>query len=753
MKEQILDLIRSTGRPMDGEEILSGTGGGEDAVRSALDELSITGRVMITRKGRAALPEQLGLIYGRVQCNARGYGFFIPADGSGDMFISAEGMNGALHGDMAFARRVDRGGRGSSDRCEITAVVKRASDRLTGTFESDGEFGGYVIPDDPRVSVDAMIPMKNVNGAKHGDKVVARILQYPGSRRPMIGAITEILGKTGDKGMDILSIIRRLELPDEFSSAAIKQAKALGKYISDEDIKGRRDFRGILTVTIDGADAKDLDDAVSLERTPKGLFRLGVHIADVSHYVRAGGAIDKEAYKRGTSVYFPDRVLPMLPKELSNGLCSLNPNEDKLALSCVMDIDRRGKVVKHSICESVICSDRRLTYEDVNAMFEGDKALRNKYSDVLPMLMEMRELMGILRERRDARGSIDFDLPEAKIILDKQGHAEDVQLYVRGEANKMIEEFMLAANETVARHGVEKNIPLMYRVHHPPEESRMEDLNEFLNTLGYGIRSTENLRPSAVQRVLRQAAGSPEESIVSRVTLRAMSKARYSPDCDGHFGLAAECYCHFTSPIRRYPDLMVHRALKDALHGRLNEKKRKSWLSRLPEASNHCSDREIAAVEAERAADDLKKCEYMKDHLGEEFEGIISGVVQQGFFVELPNTVEGLVRVSTLLDDRYFLEEKRHCLVGRGGRQFRLGDPVRVKAMAADMETGKIDFELCEERRAHTARHTGRKKTTPRSTERQKDGKISIHKGKRGGSRGGRKKGNKKAGRKPQGTP
>ena len=750
MKNNILDLIRHIGRPMEGEEILEATGAELEAVKKALEELSSEGRLIITRRGKAALPEQLGLTYGRVQCSAKGYGFFIPADGRGDMFITAEGMNGALHGDMAFARPVERGARGRSDRCEIAAVAKRASDRLTGTYERDGEFGGYVIPDDPRVSVDAMIPIGSEKGAKHGDKVVARILQYPASRRPMIGEIAEILGKAGEKGMDILSIIRRLELPDEFSSAAIKQARAFGKTVSDDDIKGRRDYRGILTVTIDGADAKDLDDAVSLEITPKGLFRLGVHIADVSHYVRAGGAIDKEAYKRGTSVYFPDRVLPMLPKELSNGLCSLNPNEDKLTLSCIMDIDRRGRVVKHSICESVICSDRRLTYEDVNAMFEGDRALREQYRDVLPMLMEMRELMGILRAKRNARGAIDFDLPEAKIILDNEGRAEDVKLYLRGEANRMIEEFMLAANETVARHGLDKDIPLMYRVHHAPEDSRIEELNEFLHTLGYGIRSKGELRPGDVRKTLLQAAGSPEENVINRVTLRAMSKARYSPDCEGHFGLAAECYCHFTSPIRRYPDLMVHRAIKDALHGRLNEKKRKSWLSRLPEASNHCSDREIAAVEAERAAEDLKKCEYMRDRLGEKFDGIISGVVQQGFFVELPNTVEGLVRVTTLLDDRYFLEEKHHRLVGRGGRQFRLGDAVRVKAVAADMETGRIDFELCEEHRPkERKKNPGRKKSASGSTQRIKDGKIAKHKEKRGGSRGGREKGNKKARRKP----
>ena len=750
MKETILEIIRHTGRPMEGEEILSAAGGTLESVQSALEELASAGLIMITRRGKAALPEQLGLVYGRVQCSPKGYGFFIPVSGEEDMFIAAECMGGALHGDMAFARRTDRGGRGNSDRCEIVTVVKRASDKLTGTYEKDGEFGGYVIPDDPRIALDAMIPPGSEKGAKHGDKVVARILQYPGSRRPMIGEIAEVLGRAGEKGMDILSIIRRLELPDEFSAAAIKQAKVLGQTVSEDDIKGRRDLRGILTVTIDGADAKDLDDAVSLERTPTGLFRLGVHIADVSHYVRAGGAIDKEAYKRGTSVYFPDRVLPMLPKELSNGLCSLNPNEDKLTLSCVMDIDNRGKVVKHTICESVICSDRRLTYEDVNAMFDGDKTLRQQYADVLPMLTEMRELMGILRAKREARGSIDFDLPEAKIILDSEGHADDVQLYVRGEANKMIEEFMLAANETVARHGLNKEIPLMYRVHHAPEDSRIEELNEFLNSLGYNIRKADNLRPIAVQKVLLQAAGSPEESVISRVTLRAMSKAKYSPDCDGHFGLAAECYCHFTSPIRRYPDLMVHRALKDAIHGRLNEKKRQSWITRLPEASNHCSDREIAAVEAERAADDLKKCEYMRDHLGEEFEGIISGVVQQGFFVELPNTVEGLVRVTSLLDDRYFLEEKHHRLVGRGGRQFRIGDSVKVKAVAADMETGKIDFELVEERRhKERAKNSERKKSFSGSTQHKKDGKIAKHKSKRGGTRGGREKRNKKAGRKP----
>lgn len=754
MKETILNIIDNTGRPMEGEEILAAAGGELDEVRAALEELAASGRIVITRKGKAALPGQLGLIYGQMRCSAKGYGFFVPADGSGDMFIPGECMNGALHGDMVFVHGV-RGGRGSSDRGEVTAVVKRASDKLTGTYESDGEFGGYVIPDDTRVSMDAMIPPGCEHGAKHGDKVVARILQYPGARRPMIGEIAEVLGKSGEKGMDILSIIRRLELPDEFPAAVLKRAQALGKRVSDEDIKGRRDFCGILTVTIDGADAKDLDDAVSLERTSRGLFRLGVHIADVSHYVRAGGAIDREAYRRGTSVYFPDRVLPMLPKELSNGLCSLNPDEDKLTLSCVMDIDQRGRVVKHSICESVICSDRCLTYEAVNAMFDGDRALREQYRDVYPMLCEMRELMGILREKREARGAIDFDLPEAKIILDDNGRAEDVKLHVRGEANRMIEEFMLAANETVARHGVDKGIPLMYRVHHAPESSRMEELNTFLNTLGYSIRGLDELKPMAVRRVLLQAAGSPEESVINRVTLRAMSKARYSPDCDGHFGLAAECYCHFTSPIRRYPDLMVHRALKDALHGRLSEKKRQGWLSSLPEAANHCSDREIAAVEAERAADDLKKCEYMQEHIGEEFSGVISGVVQQGFFVELPNTVEGLVRAATLLDDRYILDEKNYRLVGRGGRCFRIGDEVRVCVAAANMETGRVEFELCGERTPRVGRpgRTSRKKFVPRSTEDKKNGKIAVHKNRRGGSRGGRKKGNKKAGRKPQGTP
>lgn len=754
MKETILSIIDNTGRPMEGEEIFAAVGGELDEVKAALEELAASGRIVITRKGKAALPGQLGLIYGQMRCSARDYGFFVPADGSGDMFIPGEYMNGALHGDMVFVHGV-RGGRGSNDRGEVTAVVKRASDKLTGTYESDGEFGGYVIPDDTRVSMDAMIPPGCEHGAKHGDKVVARILQYPGARRPMIGEIAEVLGKSGEKGMDILSIIRRLELPDEFPAAVIKRAQALGKHASDEDIKGRRDFRGILTVTIDGADAKDMDDAVSLERTSRGLFRLGVHIADVSHYVRAGSVIDREAYRRGTSVYFPDRVLPMLPEELSNGLCSLNPDEDKLTLSCVMDIDQRGRVVKYSICESVICSDRRLTYEVVNAMFDGDRVLREQYRDVYPMLCEMRELMGILREKREARGAIDFDLPEAKIILDDNGRAEDVKLHVRGEANRMIEEFMLAANETVARHGVDKDIPLMYRVHHAPESSRMEELNTFLNTLGYSIRDLDELKSMAVRRVLLQAAGSPEESVVNRVTLRAMSKARYSPDCDGHFGLAAECYCHFTSPIRRYPDLMVHRALKDALHGRFSVKKRQGWLSGLPEAANHCSDREVAAVEAERAADDLKKCEYMQEHIGEEFPGVISGVVQQGFFVELPNTVEGLVRVSALLDDRYILDEKNYRLVGRGGGCFRIGDEVQVRVVAANMETGRVEFELCGERTSRAGRpgRTSRKKFIPRSTEDKKNGKIAVHKSRRGGSRGGRKKGNKKAGRKPQGTP
>ena len=691
----ILEILRREGQPLAPDALLEQMEDA-DAGAAALERLLGSGRLMLTRKRKLALPEQTGLIYGRVQGNARGFGFFIPQDGGRDLFLPADGMHGAMHGDQVWVRQTDRVSHGGNPEAEVVMIASRAQKKIVGTFEDDeGAGGGYVVPDDTRLYMDVLIRPGDVDGAKQGDKVVADILQYPDGRRPLMGRVIEVLGGKEEKGTDILSVIRRLELPDTFDKAAARQARALNKPVSEAAAARREDLRGVLTITIDGEDAKDLDDAVSLVELPEGGCLLGVHIADVSHYILEGSPLDQEAYTRGTSVYFPDRVLPMFPKEISNGVCSLNPNEDKLTLSCIMELDAAGKVVDHRISETVIRTRHRMTYEDVNAMFAGDETLRGKYADIWPMLQSMQALMEKLKARRFKRGSIDFDLDEAKLILDVKGHTTDVQLYERGVSNRMIEEFMLIANETVAQRAHTMGLPFMYRVHETPDKEKLQALNTFLGTLGFGLKNINNVRPSALQKVLLASKGTKEELVINRVTLRSLRKARYSPESLGHFGLAAQYYCHFTSPIRRYPDLTVHRLLKEMLHGTLDEKRVAEWTARLEEMARHCSERENVAVEAERAADDLKKCEYMKDRIGAVETGIISGVAQYGFFVQLPNTVEGMVRIGSIEDDYYMLDEKNYRMVGRSsGRTFRLGDEVRIKVIGADMETANIDFVL-----------------------------------------------------------
>lgn len=769
IREDILRILSETDRPLSAGELGTVLGVGRELAAEAMAELAREGRLALTRKGRAALPEQMGLAYGRVQMSSRGFGFFIPEGQGEDMFLSPQDLHGAMHGDMVWARKLENQA-GGGDRAEVAMIAARRHRTVTGLFEGAGKLGGYVIPDDPRITIDMIIPFRSMRGARDGDKVVAEITQYPTGRRAMAGRIAEVLGPAGAVGMDMLSIIRRLELPDEFPDAAMAQAAAL-KPPTAAELTGRRNLKGLLTVTIDGADAKDLDDAVSLEKKQDGGYTLWVHIADVAHYVAAGSPIDREAYRRGTSVYFPDRVLPMLPRELSNGLCSLNPGEDKLTLSCMMELNPKGKVTAYHIYESVIRSDYRLTYDQVNAIFAGDAALRKKYAAAVPMLEEMHILMAILRERRMRRGSIDFDLPEAGITLDGKGVAVDVYPRQRGDAEKLIEEFMLCANETVAAHGISRSLPMPYRVHNQPDGARIKELNEFLGTLGHSLRAAgEEIKPIDVQRLLNRVKGAPEETVVSRVTLRAMTKAKYAAECTGHFGLAAGKYCHFTSPIRRYPDLLVHRAVKDSMHRRMRGQYREERRQSMPGMAQHCSERELAAVEAERTADDLKKCEYMKAHIGEEYQGIISGVGQSGFFVELPNTVEGMVRSTSLTDDYYICDEKNYRMVGQGsGRQFRLGDRVEIRVLSVDMEAARVEFGLCGQPEKRPARAGGdgrgkpgsrqggqgsrRKKAASQSTRAKKSDKISIHSHGKGGAKSGGKKRRPQARRKPKGTP
>ena len=695
METLLLETLRRSGSPAAPEALLEPLED-PDQGAAAIERLLSTGRVMLTRKRKLALPEQMGLRYGRVQGNARGFGFFIPADGTPDLFLPADAIHGAMHGDMVWVRQTDQISRGGNPEAEVALIASRGQKRIVGAFEDDeGAGGGYVVPDDTRLYMDVLIRPGDVDGAKQGDKVVAEILQYPDGRRPLTGRVVEVLGSKEKAGTDILSIIRRMDLPDAFSKAAARQARNLNKPVTPGEIARREDLRALPCITIDGADAKDLDDAVSLVPLEGGNCLLGVHIADVSHYVTPQSPLDQEAYKRGTSVYFPDRVLPMLPKEISNGVCSLNPNTEKLTLSCIMELDPAGKVVSHRLAETVIRTRYRMTYEDVNAMFDGDKGLLEQYKDIWPMLSNMGALMEKLRSRRFKRGSMDFDLAEAKLVLDKKGHTVDVALCERGISNQMIEEFMLLANETVANHARQMGIPFLYRVHETPDKEKLQQLNTFLHTLGYGIKSLNNLRPATLQKVLLASKGTKEEAVISRVTLRALRKARYAPECLGHFGLAMADYCHFTSPIRRYPDLTVHRLLKAMLHGELDETQRADWAQRMEEIAQHCSQRELAALEAERAADDLKKCEYMKDRIGTVETGIISGVAQYGFFVQLPNTVEGMVRIGSMEDDYYILDEQNYRMVGRStGKVYRLGDQVNIRVTGADLETGNVDFVL-----------------------------------------------------------
>jgi ribonuclease R len=693
METRIIEALLREGRPMAPEELME-CFEEKDEAASAIEKLLLEGRLILTRKKKLALPEQTGLVYGRIQGSARGYGFFIPEDGSPDMFIPADAMHGAMHNDMVWARAAETESHNGTQEAEVALIAVRALAVIVGTYEQDGSEDGYVVPDETRVCFDMLIAAGKTLGAKNGDKVVAKITRYPDGRRPMQGEITEILGGKDDAKADMLSIIRRLELPDVFPKGAGKQAKALNKPVSADAAALREDLRDKLVITIDGADAKDLDDAVSLTKLSDG-WLLGVHIADVSAYIPEHSALDEEAYKRGTSVYFPDRVLPMFPKDISNGVCSLNEAEDKLTFSCIMRLDAAGEAVSHRMADTVIRTAHRMTYDDVNAMLDGDAILCEKYADVLPMLCDMRELAQLLHEKRVKRGCLDFDLDEADISLDAEGRAVDVRVAERGVSNRMIEQFMLEANETVAAHAAAAGIPMMYRVHETPDKDRLNELNVFLNTLGLGVKSITGAKPALLQKILLKAKGTKDETLVGRVMLRSMKKARYAAECLGHYGLAAKYYCHFTSPIRRYPDLVVHRMMKLLLSGGMSREKAEQYGSLMEEMARHCSDRELVAMEAERAADDLKKCEYMAARIGTVEKGIITGVAQYGFFVRLGNTVEGMVRAASLTGDYFVCDERNYRMVGRNtGRAFRLGDEVRVRVAAVDVGAGTIDFEL-----------------------------------------------------------
>lgn len=701
MEQNVLELMQEISyKPMTVDELETALGiNSADEFRELvkmLNRLEAEGKIVRTRTNRYGLPEHMNLIRGRLQVNSKGFGFLIPDEKEHpDIYIHGSDLKGALNGDIALVR-INYAPEGKRLEGEVVRIVQRSHTHIVGTYQ-DAKYYGFVIPDDSRITTDLFIPKEHTMGAVDGHKVVVEITRYPEGRKNGEGKIVEILGHKNDPGVDILSIIRTFNLPEQFPEEVMAEATRIPDEIAPEEIQGRRDLRDLTIVTIDGADAKDLDDAVHVERLPNGHFRLGVHIADVSYYVKEGSPLDLEAYKRGTSVYLVDRVIPMLPHRLSNGICSLNPRVDRLTLSCVMEFDEEGNRVNYDIFPSVIRTVERMTYHDVNRiLIDEDPELMKRYEALVPHFKLMAELSELLRKTRMERGAIDFNFDEAKVIVDEEGKPVDVVLRERNIAEKLIEDFMLAANETVAEHFSWLRLPFVYRVHEDPDEEKIQQFVEFITNFGYLVRGTANrIHPRALQQILEQIKGSPEEMIISTVLLRSMKQAKYSSENDGHYGLAAEFYTHFTSPIRRYPDLMVHRLIREYQKGEITEERLEELRGKLGEACEHSSHRERVAMEAERETNALKMAEYMLDHIGEEFEGIISGVASYGLFVRLPNTIEGMVHVSYLTDDYYHYHEKLYALIGeRTGKVYRIGDPVLVRCTGVSKENKTIDFEL-----------------------------------------------------------
>ena len=664
-----------------------------------LASLEEKGLIVLTRRKRYALPQQMDLLLGRIQGNSKGFAFLIPEEkGVEDVFLPANALNGAWHNDRVIVRIQEKGEGTRSREGKVIRIVEQAYTKVVGTLEHKGRFG-FVVPDDSRIANDIFIEGSDLNKAKDGMKVVVEVTGRGDKRRSPEGKIVEILGMKGEVGVDVLSIVRKYSLPEGFPEEVLTETAKKAKPVTKTQLKGRKDLRRELTVTIDGADAKDLDDAITLERLPEGGFRLGVHIADVGHYVPEGSKLDEEALSRGTSVYLVDRVLPMLPRELSNGICSLNAGEDRLTLSCIMDIDAKGKVIAHEICESVIRVDERMTYTAVTALLEDeDRELIKRYTKLLPLFREMSELCNLLRKRRMERGTVDFNFPESKVRLDENGNPVEVYWKERIFAEMIIEEFMICANETVAAHYYWLDIPFLYRIHEEPSPSSLADLNKFLAVFGYYIKTTEGkVSPHAFQNVINKAAGQPEERLINTVMLRSLKHARYSAEALGHFGLASKYYSHFTSPIRRYPDLAIHRVIKKMIKFRdaLPDKEKKSLSEVMHRYADQSSLRELVAEDAERESVLLKKVEYMKQFEGDILPGTISSVTGFGFFVELENSIEGLVHISSLDDDFYHYRPESLSLLGENTRKtYSIGQKVEVKVMRVNLEDKQIDFEL-----------------------------------------------------------
>ena len=665
--------------------------------RRILSALLAEGRIQVTKQGKYVKPDADQPV-GTFISHPKGFGFVEIEGRTEDLYIPEDKTGGAFHMDRVQVALLP-GQRGRRQEAAVVRILEHGTKQLVGTYEQSQNFG-FVIPDNGKIGMDIFVSRERSKGAVTGHKVVVELTSYGDEQHKPEGRVVEILGHRNDPGVDIMSIVRGFDLPVEFGEKVMNQTQRVPEEVQETDKAGRMDLRDLQMVTIDGEDAKDLDDAVSLYVDDKGLYHLGVHIADVSNYVQENSALDWEAFERGTSVYLVDRVIPMLPHKLSNGICSLNAGVERLALSCLMTINEKGEVTDYEIAETVICVDRRMSYTSVKKILEDkDEEERQKYEALVPMFELMEQLAGALRKKRHKRGAVDFDFAESRIVLDENGRPIDIKPYERNVATKIIEDFMLIANETVAQHFFWMELPFLYRTHEKPDPEKIMKLSAFIRNFGYHIKLTgEEIHPKELQKLLDKVADTEEEMLISRLTLRSMKQAKYTVECTGHFGLACQYYCHFTSPIRRYPDLQIHRIIKEQLRGRLKEKRIEHYEARLPEVAKHSSRMERRAEEAERETDKLKKAEYMEDHIGEIFEGVISGITQWGIYVELPNTVEGLIHVAALPGDYFYYDENAYEMVGQeSGRVYKLGERIAVQVKEVDRFARTVDFMIPEE--------------------------------------------------------
>jgi ribonuclease R len=720
-----------------------------DTFKRLLGDLVADGALVKTRGNRYGIPDRMNLVVGKITTHPRGFGFVEPdrplEDVKGDIYVAGSNLNQAMHGDRVVVRIERITEKGAEGR--IVRILQRGASSAVGRYDVDPSGMGFVVPFDRRLIMDVHIPNGEQGDAHPADMVVVEITRWPTPARGPLGRVVEVLGDIDAPGVDTEIIIRKYGIPDEHGPEAVEEARSIGTEVTERDRRGRTDFRALVTVTIDGEDARDFDDAITIEKLANGNYWLGVHIADVAHYVQEGSALEGEAYERGTSVYFPERAVHMFPEELSTGLCSLKPTVDRLVQSCLMEIDRKGNVIRYELHDGIIHSNARMTYTDVNKILtDREPATIAQYRDLVPQFEQMRDLFEILNRRRHRRGSIDFDLKEPELILDDQGLVEDIVALERNVAHRLIEEFMLIANETVAQHLDENDTPTLFRVHEDPDPVKVEEFEEFVKTLGYSLSAPpDRVTPRHFQKLVEKMRGTPEEKPIAFLMLRTMQKARYDPQNLGHFGLAAASYTHFTSPIRRYPDLVVHRTLREQRRGVMTADRRAELIEDLPEVARHTSDRERRADDAERELMQWKKVRFMADKVGDEFEGYVTGVSAFGLYIELvEHFVEGMVHISTMADDYYRFVQRAHILRGENtGKVYRLGDKVRVQVIKVDMERRQLDLGLVDileaVRESERNRGPRRSRAEPKSERHLKAGRRTQRPGKR--ERAGRKRG------------